>query len=103
MNKMQIRIFNGNFGPYKTDDGAEGIFANVQTLADYVSVGNKSGCFFGKCNVDTSNDFAVSKQIQLELDNAQAPIDVIARFGNAVSQGKTVMLIKGIEVVKANK
>lgn len=103
MNKMPIRIYNGNFGHYSTDDGKEGIYANVQSLTDFVSDGNKAGCFFGKINVDTSNDFAVSKQILMELNAAQGYIDVIATFGHAVSAGKTVMLIKGIEMAKTSK
>ncbi|NOI26349.1 hypothetical protein [Vibrio mediterranei] len=101
MNKMPMTIYNCNFGEFKTDDGNEGVFANVQQLADFTSTDNKAGCFFGKTNVDTSNNFALSKQILMELNAAQAPIDVIATFGNAVSAGKTVMLIKGIEMVKA--
>ncbi len=103
MNKMPIRIYNCNFGPYQTEDGKEGVFANVQQLSDFTSDGNKAGCFFGKTNVDTSNDFALSKQILMELNASQGPVDVIATFGNAVSGGKTVMLIKGIEVVKSKQ
>lgn len=101
MNKMPMRIYNCNFGPFETEDGKQGVFANVQTLSDFSSDGNKAGRFFGKTNVDTSNDFALSKQILMELNAAGDHIDVIATFGNAVSAGKTVMLIKAIEMTRA--
>lgn len=100
MNKMRITIYGSNFGDYETEDGQKGIFANVHTLTDYASNGNKCGCSLGKTNVDTSNDFAVSKQIQMELEAKKSPVDFIASFGLGVSQGKTTMLIKAVEIPK---
>lgn len=101
MNKMLITIYGCNYGDYETDDGKKGIFANVFTLTDYVSEGNKCGCSLGKTAVDTSNNFAVSKAIQKELETKRGPVDLVATFGLGVSQGKTTMLIKGIELPKA--
>lgn len=100
MNKMRITIYGSNFGEYHTDDGKSGIFANVQTLTDYISDGNKCGCSLGKTAVDTANGFAVSKQIQMELEAKKSPVDFVATFGLGVSQGKTTMLIKSVEVPK---
>ena len=73
MNKIPMRIYNCT-GPFETEDGKTGLFANVQTLSDFSSDGNKAGRFFGKTNVDPSNDFALSKQILMEL-TAQDHID----------------------------
>lgn len=100
MNKMLVKIYASNFGPYETEDGKSGIFANVMTLTDFVSDGNKCGCSLGKTAVDTSNDFAVSKQIQMELEAKRGPVDLVVSFGLGLSQGKTTMLIKSVEVPK---
>jgi hypothetical protein len=100
MNKMKVTILNANYGPYETEDGNKGIFANCQTISDYAENGNKNGLQVGKTPVDTSNDFAVSKQIEAELRAKQGSIDVFATFGLGVSQGKTTLLIKSIEIPK---
>lgn len=100
MNKMKVTILNANYGPYETDDGSKGIFANCQTISDFSESGNKCGLQVGKTPVDTANDFAVSKQIEAELKAKQSSIDVLATFGLGVSQGKTTLLIKAIEIPK---
>lgn len=97
MNKIPMTIFFSNFGII--DENSQK-WANCQTLADFESEGNKSGCSVTKMSVSTDNNFQVSKRLKMELDAAKGPIKILAEVGIGSSQGKTSVQLKDFEISK---
>lgn len=97
MNKIPMTIFFSNYGVIDENNQR---WANCQTLADFESDGNKSGCSVTKMSVTTDNDFAVSKRLKMELDAAKGPISILAEVGLGSSQGKTSIQLKNFDMPK---
>lgn len=100
-NKIPMTIFNSNFGTMDDENGGAPMqWANCQTIGEFQVNGDKVGCQIGKMSVVVDNHFALSKRLNAELKDKQAPLDVMAVVGMGVSNSKSTFILKDFEVAK---